>query len=107
MDNGQDKDRDINPYITGKFMGAEFRFGGKEITYLVIALVIAGPLAYALFLHDQKSDDRWQQVIDSAKAQTESQDATNYILTLNQSEREQLKLSMPKRVREMMRQYEH
>ena len=102
----EQKDKEANPYVAGKFMGAEFRFGGKEITYVVIALVIAGPLAYAMFLHDGKTDQRWVQVIESAKAQTEAQDATNYLLTLNAADREKLKLAMPKRVREMTRQYD-
>jgi len=90
-------------YLTVKFMGADIKFGGKEVTLVVLALLMAAPVVAGLYLHDKRDSEDSLQLKTFMRAQIESTDATNYILTLSQTDREKLNLSKPKRIREMER----
>lgn len=91
------------PYLTFSFAGIVIKFGGKEILSIMIAAIIGLPIVTGLYLHDVKADDKLSKIEAAVKESAEASDATNYILTLNQDERERLNLAMPKRIREMRR----
>lgn len=98
------------PYFSIAVGNIALKFGGKEIVSILIALIIGGPIAFGIFLHDQKQVGatahimgKLSEIKDYMQAQTEAQDATNYILTLSQEDREKLNLNKPKRIRNMER----
>lgn len=102
-DSCEDKKQDNRPYLTFSFAGMVIKFGGKEILSIMIAALIGGPVIAGLYLHDEKTDRRLASIEFAIKDSSDASDATNYILTLSQQEREKLNLAMPKRIREMRR----
>lgn len=99
-----DKKQEKQPYMTFKFAGMEIKFGGKELLSIMIAILVGGPVIAGLYLHDGKTDQRLANIEAAVKDGADASDATNYILTLSQPERERLNLAMPKRIREMRRE---
>lgn len=84
-------------YISWKLpFDMEVKFGGREVFTIIVLFLLATPILYILLIHDQKME---QHMI----SQTEAQEATTYVLTLSQEERQKLNLAKPKRIREMER----
>lgn len=96
-----DESQEKQPYLTFSFAGIQIKFGGKEILSIMIATVVGGPIIAGLYLHDRKADERYITIESAIKDAADAADATNYILTLSQDDREKLNLSVPKRIREM------
>jgi len=76
---------------------------GKDIVIFGAISVVAAAAIYGLYLHDEKADSRLAKIEKHIENSVESQDATNYILTLTQDERNNLQLIKPKKIREMER----
>lgn len=90
-----DKFRFKLPFLSGEISGEK-----------VIYVILAGVIAYGLYLHDEKNDTRWAHVEKHMANQVDSADATNYILTLSAAEREKLNLQKPKRIRQLEGNYD-
>lgn len=92
------KDNGKLPYLMWKipFLGVELKFGGREVFTVIIVVAIAIPLSLFMKSHD---DD----VKGMLKSLVEAQEATTYVLTLSQEDRQKLNLAKPKRIRDMER----
>lgn len=81
---------------------------GKQIFPMLLVLLLAGSIAYGLYLHDAKADVRVKEMKDTifemSKAiqrSEETQRAMLYVLSLKPEERERLNLAKPKVLKEM------
>jgi len=99
---------DRRPYMSIKFMGAELKFGGKEVTAMIIALLIGVPIVAGVYLSgEERKREHSQQISETTvlikriDTVLEAQDATTYVLSLTNEERQNLQLTKPKRVRDM------
>jgi len=85
------------PYITIKLpFGMELKFGGKELFTIIVLFLLATPILYVMLKHDETTTKVLIELV-------ETQEATTYVLTLTQDERQKLNLAKPKRIREMER----
>jgi len=85
------------PYFTWKLpFGMEIKVGGKEVFTVIILFLLATPLTYFLIKHDESM----RIILINLE---EAQEATTYVLTLSQEERQKLNLTKPKKIREMER----
>lgn len=110
-ESGADKEFEVETPV-GKLRAKGYHFGN------VLQMVIAGLIAVGVYMFfEMRNEARttWDKMANAAKAEhaalsvsldraTEAQEEMNYILTLSPSDRERLNLSMPRSLREKVRQ---
>ena len=82
------------PFLSGEITG-------KHVIVAVFAILLTAPICYGIFIHHQQAEKEAAQILEQLRILNDSQEATTYILTLTQEQRNSLQLNKPKRIREM------
>jgi len=85
--------------ITGP-AGFKLRTHGPWVYVTLIVLLAFGFVGFLVWQHDNARNLMEQRLLSNQKDMVEAQEATTYVLTLPQEERDKLKLRMPQRLRD-------
>lgn len=91
--------------LEGSFGGLTARINGRETIYLFITVVCLIVVGYMLWDSIEEAHQDHQAIQSTIGSMNDSLQEQNYIITLTSEEREKLKLSMPRSLRDKLERH--